>query len=120
MEGPPVCFLPYSHPHKVRAVQRETKGRCDSESEPHSLSTCSAYLRYVKPSSGVSCIFRVSTLQEAPRSRMQALSVPLRGVDTEVQSQVSLVTQLEPDEVKIQPQGCVCRACTCDSYFPGL
>lgn len=66
MEGPPVCFLPYSHPHKVRAVQRETKGRRDSESEPHSSSICSGYLRCVKPSWGVSCIFPVSPLCRKP------------------------------------------------------
>lgn len=49
----------------------------------------------------------VSTLQESPRSRMQAFSVLLGGGDTEVQSQVSPGTQLEPDEVKIRPQRCV-------------
>ena len=39
---------------------------------------------------------------------MQVFSVPLGGVETEVQRQVSHVTQLECDGVKIQPQICVC------------
>lgn len=39
---------------------------------------------------------------------MQVFSVPLGGVETEVQSQVSHVTQLECGGVKIQPQIYVC------------